>query len=599
MVGLTVDQREKALSASKLFFRVPTSMRTLIALLLATFFLGFIFRLYAGNAIANALVYGGAEGVLLLGLPALLAGALASLYSHEPFKYNFFIGAVTATIAGLIYFIGFATGQPLNGIIIANAMVVLIWFGSSFVGLNQGLKAIPLSFLQAFFNASFLWFWQRFGFIETTLAIGSLPIAAVKILVSSGILLLGLWAIFYVVNAPAKRNFGISTVQAVALFFAQWTTGKKEFEEVLAEMGEPVETTIEGITFRNGKGKTKAIFLSPQVHYGPFGNVGGSEFPYLLSQKISSDVKAPCFVFHSTVNHDFNPVYSSSHVLIARKAVQEISGKNRQKSAFASKACFMQSRTGSAGVAGFAFGKNSFLTLSRAPESTEDIELSLGLALKNAALKKFDDAIIVDRHNSLTDGSIFRVGSKEFLEFQDAVSKIRPSMQSGFKLGVSEKPLEAFNLDNGIGKAGLKTAVFEIRVKKYCIVLVDGNNILPSLRANALLALRNYDFEWADVFSTDTHSGNKIGGVHNPVGRNLDHEKLIREIRKSAEEAIGDLQQCSAAFFSDRVGISVLGGQKQSELTSTINSVVAITRVLAPSVFAISVLLVLVLLFLS
>lgn len=592
MAGLVVDQREKALSASKLFFRVPPSRRTLLFLLLSTFVLGFLFRLYATGGIANALVYGGAEGVLLLGLPALLAGTLASLYSKEPFKYNIFIGAFAAVLVGLVYFMGFATGQVLIGIVIANALAVLVWFGSSFVGLNQKRKSIPLAFLQAFFNASFLWFWQRFGFIEPTLAIGSLPIAAVKILVSSGILLLGLWTLFYLLNAPGKRNFGISTVQAVALFFAQWTTGKKEFEEILAEMGEPVETAIEGVVFKNARGRNKAVFLSPQVHFGPFGNVGGSEFPFLLSQKVSADAKAPCFVFHSTVNHDFNPVHSSSHALIAKKAVQQIAGAKN----FASSACFMQTREGSASVAGFAFGGNALLTLSRAPESTEDIELSLGLALKNATLKKFDNAVVVDRHNSLTDGSIFRVGSREFGEFHKAVSKIAPSAQSRFKMGVAEKTLESFTLDNGIGKAGIKAAVFEIGGRKYCIVVIDGNNILPSFRANALLALRNYGFEWADVFSTDTHAGNKIGGVHNPVGRNLDHEKLIAEIKQSVKEASGDLEECKAAFFYDTVGLSVLGGRKQSELTSTINSVVAIARVLAPAIFAISVLLVLALL---
>ncbi|MEM4255254.1 MAG: DUF2070 family protein [Candidatus Norongarragalinales archaeon] len=593
---MAVDQREKALSASKLFFRVPPSKRTLVALLLATSLLGFAFRIYAGNGVSNALVYGVAEGVLLLGLPALLAAALSSLYYKEPFKYNIFIGATAAVIAGTVYLVGFAGGQLVNSIILANALCILLWFSASFVGLNQGVKSIPASFLQAFFNASFLWFWQRFGFIESSFAIGSLPLAAIKILVSSGILLLGLWAVFYVVNAPAKRNFGISTIQAVALFFSQWTTGKKEFEEILAEMGEPVETTVEGVVFKNVRGKTKAVFFSPQVHFGPFGNVGGSEFPFLLSQKISFETKAPCFVFHSTVNHDFNPVYSSTHALISKKALQAIAASSKN---FSSQACFVHSREGSASVAGFAFGKNAFLTLSRAPESTEDIELSLGLALKNSARRKFGEAIIVDRHNSLTDGSIFRVGSREFLEFEKAVSGVENGKQNSFRLGVSERSLDSFTLDNGVGKAGLKTAVFEIRGKKYCIALIDGNNILPSFRANALLSLRNYGFEWADIFSTDTHSANKIGGVHNPVGRNLNHEKLIEEIRKGVDEALENREECKAAFFSDSVGVSVLGGRKQSELTSTINSVVAITRVLAPAIFAVCVLAVLFLLLAS
>ena len=250
-------------------------------------------------------------------------------------------------------------------------------------------------------------------------------------------------------------------------------------------------------------------------------------------------------------------------------------------------------------MAAFAFNKNSFLALSRAPESTEDIELSMGVALKNLALRNWNDAIVVDKHNSITDGSIFRMGSKEFFEFQEAVGKSTPAKggkQTKFKMGVSENPLPQFSLEKGIGRAGLKTAVFEFQGKRYCIILVDGNNILPEFRAKTILALKEFGFAWADVFSTDTHSVNKLGGIHNPIGKSVSHEKLIREIKKSVGEAVGDLEECSAAFFSKRISISVLGGRKQSELISTINSIVAIARVIAPIIFGISIILVLYLL---
>lgn len=597
---MAIDQREKAIGTSRILVVIPAHKFTIAFLLISSIIMGFLFRAFAGYSLDSALWYGSAEGVLLIGTPALLAATLATVYAKQRFKYYAFIATLSAILTSVVYFIGFAAGQIIPGIIVANALVVLLWFVGTYVGLNERRKAIFLSFIQPFFSASFLWFWQKFGFIEPTLAIGSLPIAFFKIIVSAAILLTGLMIVFYFLNAPAKRNFGISTIHSLGLFFAQWTTGQKGFEEVLAEMGEPVETNIEGIVFKSKTGRTKALFLAPQVHFGPFGNLGGSEFPALLSHKISAETKAPCFVFHTTVNHDFNPVYSSTNAFIAKKVLQktqELERNGEKKRDFSQTACFLNQKSGEAKVAAFAFGNNAFLTLTRAPESTEDIELALGLALKNAALKRWDNAIVVDRHNALTDGSMFRTGDREYFEFENAVKKIiPPEKQDKFKMGVAESPLEGFTLDSGIGRAGLKTAVFEIGGKKYCLVLIDGNNVHPAFRANALLALKNHGFAWADVFSTDTHSVNKLGGVHNPVGKNLDSEKLIREIRKSVDKAISSMEECSAAFFGERISISVLGGRKQSELTSTINSVVSIAKVLAPAILVLSVLLIVVLL---
>lgn len=595
---MAVDQRERAIGTSRFFIGIPSYRLTLALLLIVTLFAGIAFRVYARNAWSSALVYGGAEGVLLLGLPALFAGTLATIYTKQKFKYYVFIATVSAVLTCVVYFIGFVTNQVLLGIIVANALSILLWYVSTYIGLNQKRKAIFLSVVQAFFNASFLWFWQKYSFIEPTLAIGSLPIAFFKIIISAAILLTGMLVVFYFINAPAKRNFGISTIQALGLFFAQWTSGQKGFEEVLAEMGEPVETRIEGIVFKTKSGKRKAMFLVPQVHFGPFGNVGGSEFPALLSQKISAETKAPCFVYHTTVNHDFNPVYSSTYALIEKKALEQAHNLDRDKKKFSSTFCFVEKKSsGAAKAAAFGFGKNAFLTLTRAPQSTEDIELSLGMALKNLAMRSWDNAIIVDRHNSLTDGSMFRTGAKEYFEFEDAVSKtVPPATQAKFKMGVAENPLDAFTLESGIGKAGMKVAVFESAGKKYGIVLIDGNNIHPPFRSAALLALKDYGFAWADVFSTDTHSVNKLGGVHNPIGKVLNQEKLIAEMRKTVEQALSNTEECEAAFFSERISTSVWGGRKQSELTSTINSVVAIVKVLAPVVLIISIILVVLLL---
>ena len=87
-----------------------------------------------------------------------------------------------------------------------------------------------------------------------------------------------------------------------------------------------------------------------------------------------------------------------------------------------------------------------------------------------------------------------------------------------------------------------------------------------------------------------------MNGVHNPIGKNTDNGRLIRKIVESAVKAEERLAESGAAFFSKRISISVLGGRRQNELISTVNSIIAIARVIAPVVLLASIVLVVALL---
>jgi len=129
-------------------------------------------------------------------------------------------------------------------------------------------------------------------------------------------------------------------------------------------------------------------------------------------------------------------------------------------------------------------------------------------------------------------------------------------------------------------------------IKPILTPLFDMGSVFPEFRQRVLLALKQFDFDYADVFSTDSHSVNAIGGVHNPVGLNGDTQKLLAEVVACVKSAIEDQEKCSARMFVRRVPVIVLGAKKQSELTSTINSIVAVLKIIAPAVFIASLALV-------
>ncbi|MFH1257915.1 MAG: DUF2070 family protein, partial [Candidatus Micrarchaeota archaeon] len=418
-------------------------------------------------------------------------------------------------------------------------------------------------------------------------------VLGIKFVISASVLLLAMGFIFYIINAPAQRNFGISTLQVMALFSAQWAYGSKGLEDILAEMGEKVETFYGTVVFRNSRTKKlKAAWLVPYVHFGPVGNLGGSEFPALLSRPLSEKLGVPVSVYHATVNHDFNPVYSSVHEKFENAFSTEIMRLRKGgkfEPGFQSRV--LSSRKGSGRIISMNFGeRNGFFCLSNAPNSTEDIEFPLGLILINKLKTRgLENAILVDMHNSKTDGDYMLSGTPQFYEIYDLIDEYSPAASAPFRFGTCSDRLDDFGMQQGIGKMGMIVSVFEVKGKRTCTVLIDANNVLPEFRREILLKLsQKYRFGFCDVMTTDTHAVNTISGIHNPLGKYCDRQKLIARIEKGIDAAIEDLEVTEAATSMKRIEIEVLGSRRSPEVISTINSIVSIAKIFAPSILILS-----------
>lgn len=583
---------ERALGMTRYMISLPGAKRTLAYLLSATMFAGICLRmLYTpGASLADALVYGGSEGVLLIGMPALLAAALAtSVLARKRFrqvlKYFMFISLAGAVLAALSYGAGLllstAFGLPQWAfVLVGNALVFILWVASGTIPLNFGRKSVPVALVHPTLNLTFLVIWSAYGMLEA----GSVPLILLRFLVASGVLLLALWSLFYVINAPAKRNFGINAIQAAALFFAQATQGSQDLEGVLEGMGETIRTYVGAISFRKrGGGKLKAALIVPYVHYGPFGNLGGSEFPALLGQRLSKKFGCPVAALHATAYHDFNPVHASSIEPIAKLYEKELA----RGDGYSADAAFVGARSGTGDVFGVATGGGALLTLSRAPEFTEDVEFSAGLALMNLARSRgFGEALVADRHNCYrTSKTTIYAGSREFFEYHDAVSLLeQPKRSGGLKLGVAHDPLREFTPAQGIGRAGMHAFVFETAGRRACIIVFDANNCLPRFRESLLEALRRYRFHFCDLMTTDTHSVNNINGVANPLGAQAGWEALIPHAVKAVQRALEDIEPVEARTFMERTEVRVLGSGRAGELLSTLSAIVSIAKIAAPVV---------------
>ena len=385
---------EKAVELTNYIVSLPSVEYLLLAMVLLGALAGFV---------ANQSTEGMLNGFAMLSLPALLIAVMAkAMIKRIPFKQI----VATSFFGELVYSFFFILSFYLRYInfpysvelmFIAAAIVFVVWFVIGRVVFSAKWRGLLFATLQLIV----------YSFTFTAMGF-SVENAVLKFIASSAVFLAALYVLFWIINAPMKKNLGVSSVDAVSMFMAQWFYESKELEEAFEKVGETVKTIVGGVSFSVGKERRDIII--PYVHFGPFGNLGGSAFPALISKKIGGSV-----VLHGTVTHDFNPISEDEIEKILRIV------KNRR----VEKSRSVELRIGEYGKAkayALIFGNSGLISITRAPSTTEDVSFGLGLSMMEMAEKYLDKALIADMHNSdVKEVTSFDAGSSEGFEYMKAV----------------------------------------------------------------------------------------------------------------------------------------------------------------------------------
>ena len=565
---------------------LPSSFRIFISIVLLSFFVGVIASLLSGSGLLASIARGGGEGLFIMGVPAVLSSAICFLARRKiRFKKILFVSFVSAMVYSLFYVAArfievnkFDMLSSFNVMLVGNALVFAIWFSVAYILFNIRKSAVFFGIAQPTLN---MVFFMAYGPIASPAT--APEIVLMKLYFASSIFLVAVYVMFWLVNAPMKRTFGVSGIEAGSLFLAQWFERSKKLEDIFDEVGVEIDTLLGVMAFK-AKDKLKCVFLIPYVHFGPFGNLGGSEFPYILSNAINEATDAEVMVFHGTATHDFNPVSSEEAVKFIKKtqdALKEMQFKKAlgSMSLGKSETCRAQS---------LVVNGKGFLALTRAPRTTEDIDFSLGLAFRNRAIASgLEEAMVADAHNAET-GEITRVeaGDPLSFEYMDAIEKAveRRKKDKPIKLGVAADSLIDLGKEAGVGKDGLKVALFELDRERFAFVLFDGNSILPSVRKEIINAVKEMNIG-CEVMTTDSHSTNVISGVINPIGR-VKRDEIVKRAYQCVSKASKNLESVEADMRVERVeGVRVFGVSQSQQLIGTVNSIVAVMRVVAPLLF--------------
>jgi putative membrane protein len=571
----------RAVSLTSYFITLPSASVIVLAMLVLGLAFGFLFNLGRYYAEPASLAYNSIiDGMMLLAIPALLTSVVIKLLIRKmPYRRI----AATALCGELVYAIAYGLSLLLVGvnifwaqlvILVGAAIVFVFWYVIGRFVFILKYRSILFAVLQLLFYLAFL-------LSNRALYITSQPFldVAAEFYLSAAVLLLALGLFFIIINAPMKKNLGVSSTDAMSLLFSQWLYHNKDMEKALIQVGERVKTLVCLMGFKR-KDDT-VFFVTPYVHYGPFGNLGGSEFSSLLAARMDARYRSKTLVFHGTVTHDLNPV-STSELDKITAAVDSMLRKAEYRDA---KVSISVGKSEECRAQALLVNDSSMISLTRAPALTEDVNFGLGLSLLFAAEKRVRNAMIVDQHNSETGeitsfepGSV--IGFNYLSALEDALgAAMGRAQKKPLKVGVAFREARSPT----VGSAGVKVAVLSSS-PEYVIVLIDSNGMTPQLQqrieSSVVAAGAKLGRKFTvGVFTTDTHQTNMVRGVLNPL---KEEDEMLAAVMGGLDGALEDMQP--AEFFAGKewFDINVIGAKQSIELISTINSIVAVSKILLP-----------------
>lgn len=577
---------------SKYITTLPKTEISIMGMLVISFLIGsasYIIDVIPSMGILEDFITGGLFGLVVFGFSSIMSGALnqqviSSLHGiNLKIKHSMFLSALSMTILGIITIIGCIISQIFNIDIYLNSMLFgcVIIYGFNTLVFWAATKvrfmvAAITGFIQPLLILA-MYTLITFMFIDTSFMGPIIVQITVKAIVAAVIFVMAIYAFVNVIASPFKKNLGIGALDLLSLFIAHMNEGSHSLEGLFENMGESIETIVTFVSFK-AENEIKALFISPSVHPGPLGDLGGSNMPTILANKFNHFT----MVAHGPSTHDFNPIAVSEIDKIeesVRRGLQKV-----EYSPTASKFLRYNSEKANLGVQFFNEGMVILSTF--APEAADDIEFGVGLTMMAQSRSRchVKDSVIVDCHNSFTpeSGEVLP-GNEEVFQLIDVIDKINPTQtKHDIRIGCYEDTMGSLDKHEGIGESGIKTMIIEVDNQRTAYILFDANNMEVGFRQEIIDSVSDLDVDEIEVMTTDTHTVNTLSRGYNPIGI-AKRSEIIKFVRLSIQEALLDLEKVEVGTGTEKIkDLNTFGPKNSTELISTISSVVAVSKIIAP-----------------
>ncbi len=504
-------------------------------------------HLHTGYSLLTIFLSGASIGIITVTLPSILTVLFVKAVSRKiKLKHAFFAVLAVSLLYScfilmdsLIFALTKNPGISYLVIILSNALIYGYWFLINRVVMNQRRSQVLTAAMQPVVNVLLfipmgMYLFgapTQFGTSIIKLWSGMLVFMAIGYLV------------LYTMDRPARKALRISGVDLITAMVNQWLYDITSETDIFKGIGTKRDVNVDIIALK-GEGRTKAVFVNPDIHFGPFHDVGGGVATRAIGKKIYERLNASPFVMHTAVSFEDNPV-STRQILSMSGAVAERVATMRQASFRRTRATLYLGNEGPCNAIGISFGGSSILVLTKAPGVTEDIDREVGRTLAHMASRKLGKVLLVDAHNSRSESESTEElrgvysGSKYSAMYAKAIQKMSQVSRGPMSFGSSSAMLKDKLKGRDLGDGYTSLAFFQIGSEKLILVYFDANNMLPKFRADVISYLEGKFGSRVEVCTSDTHSVNTIAlPASNVLGRETKASDLLPILGEMAHTAI-------------------------------------------------------------
>jgi predicted neutral ceramidase superfamily lipid hydrolase len=557
-------KRDLTKYSSYFTLEIPSSINQIALIILIGAIAGSVSSLFVhykgGSNVIDIVLLGASSGILVVSLPALLTVMTMRIIKRKvKTKHLLFAAlAVSGAYSAFIITDSMLFSVDHNGplayaiLLLANASIYGYWFIINRVAIGQKRSAAITAEIQPILNV--LMYFPFGGYLLKA----DFPIDIALVKLYSGILVFLVmgYAILYLLDRPAKKKLSVSSIDLFSNMVDQWLYDIATDANILGSGGIRRDVDID-VAVLYGKKSMKAVFVRPDIHYGPFGTVGGSAFPETLGSMITSKYNSAPFIIHGAVNIEDNPMNTNQVFAMSKRICSYVDSMSSGKA---------KSAQGSIG-----FGRDdpcrainikvndlNLLTLTKAPMITEDIDRNVGMRLSKLAGRNGAFTILIDAHNSRFESAspeeLKGIGklSRYIPKYERAIIRATEKRKAGrLRFGASYMKITNLLHNPDLGRGYSSVGIFEFGRRKFVMIYIDANNMLPGFR-NAVISHIKYKYRVAsEIYTTDTHSVNSLAmSASNSLGRHTSPSDIIPVLDRMVEKAINDIEPVGLAHGS-------------------------------------------------
>jgi putative membrane protein len=406
--------------------------------------------------------------------------------------------------------------------------------------------------------------------------------------ISFGLILIGIGVLWAILADRTGRPNLQSTFALLQAFLSAWTENKVDRIELILlskSKDECVDTHI--VKFTN---KHQALYwVLPNIHPGPFKEIGGSNLPYQIYRHFSQKA----VVFHSASDHSLN-IPSKGEVIKYLKSLSNT--KNRVD--YGNRCSIpIQVKNKKATATGIIFDNTPILILSFAPYGMEDIPEEISKELETYSKNEgFKRLFIIDSHNAMgkkiekSENEDLLIAGKKCLKI------LKESPQYDFKIGLSNtneiKNKLVFGQD--LGKSGLSIILIDVNKdvdcnidnnsssnnNQYVIGWADSNNMKSGLREYVLQNLTQKGIKMLEICSSDTHenSGFRTTEGYYPFGYTTKFEIIADHFYDLIEIACKKLEVYQYEILTVESTVKVMGTSQFRDYSNALDKAMNLTK---------------------